>query len=67
MSAKAWLTLLRRDELIDMHEWCEPWPLLWTMTDREVVNQVRRYHPVGPVAFLSRRDDFFVDERAAAR
>ncbi len=57
MSPHSWLTMLSREELNIMHDWCEPWPLLWTLSDREAVQYVRRNHPRGPVAFLMGRRD----------
>jgi hypothetical protein len=56
VSVGAWLTALSRQDLIAMHEWAEPWPLLWTLSDKDVVDYVRRHHPQGPAAFIGRGD-----------
>jgi hypothetical protein len=67
MSANVWLAILSRDDLIRMHEWAEPWPLLWTLSDREVVEYCRRYHSVGPSAFWGARERQREADAAAIR
>lgn len=59
LSTRNWLELLTREELVRIHEWCEPWPLLWTLSDREAVTYCRRYHDRGPAAFLTPREPPF--------
>jgi hypothetical protein len=56
VSVDRWLGALSRADLVAMHEWAEPWPLLWTLTDKQVVDYVRRNHPRGPAAFLGTRE-----------
>jgi hypothetical protein len=69
LSARAWLQILNRPELIGIHEWCEPWPLLWTLSDRAAVAYCRRYHPEGPAAFLIGREIMIegIEERPGGR